>query len=254
MTTTNSRISRQDARPWMIVTGLAGIIIGLLLAPLAALAQTPPVGQSTDRPPEHTLSVTGTGTITVAPDLADVTLGVQVQRANLTAAHDEAARLMSDVVAALRALGIADADIQTSIFNVSPVIDYSGMTQRITGYSVLNLVMIHVRDLDKLAAVIDDSVAAGASTVQGVTFRVDDPSAIENQAREAAVRDARSRADTLAAAAGVQITGVASISESYNAPWPMWGPDFSRDEASGTPIMPGTTEVTITVSISYLLP
>ncbi len=106
---------------------------------------------------------------------------------------------------------------------------------------------------------IDDSVAAGATTVNGVRFDVADRASAENQARDAAVKDARSHADALAASAGVTITGVQSISETtMSYPYPIYA---SADGAVKgepapsvpTPIQPGTQDITITVTVSYLI-
>lgn len=247
------RTSRSDPRWWVALAATAGVVLGVFIGP--ALAASPAPGQVTTEAREHTISVSGVGKVFVTPDVADVSLGVQVQRQSVEAARDEAARIMNSIISALKALGIADADIRTTMLDVSPMYDYSVEgAQRVTGYQVTNIVTVHVRELDKLAAVIDDSVAAGATTVNSVAFSLADPSNAERQAREAAVADARGRADTLAAAAGVTITGVASISESYSAPWTWYGPDRSNtDGAAPTPVMPGTSEVSITVSVEYLI-
>lgn len=233
---------------------VALLAIAVISAPLLA-GQPRPVLAADDTPSEHTISVTGTGSVFVAPDVADVSLGVQVQKPNLAPARDEAANRMTAVIAALHALGIDDADIRTTTVDVSPTYDYNMSTPMITGYQVTNMVAVHVRDLDKLAGVIDDSVAAGATTVSGISFDMADRSAAEQQAREAAVHDARSRADTLASTSGVSIVGVASISESYSAPWrvyPVADKGFV-EAAAPMPIQPGTSEIVITVSIAYLI-
>lgn len=243
-------VTGSELRSWVALAATAGLFVGILAGP--TLAQSPEPGQPGST--EHTISVSGTGKILLAPDVADVSLGVTVQRNNLGDARDEAARIMQGVIAALHALGIADADIKTTTLYVSPVYDYSGSQQRITGYQVSNIVAVHVRDLADLAGVIDDSVAAGATDVQGVSFDVADRTAAERDAREAAVRDARARADTLAAAAGVTITGVASIAETTSTPWQPWPMAGMRDEAGApTPVQPGTAELTITVSVVYLI-
>jgi uncharacterized protein YggE len=126
---------------------------------------------------------------------------------------------------------------------------------------VTNVVSVHVRDINKVADVIDDSVAAGATTVNGVAFDVADRASAENQARDAAVKDARAHADALASAAGVTITGVASINETATSyPFPYYG--VSADAAKGgapgapsvpTPIQPGTQDITINVTVSYTI-
>ncbi|MEO6350064.1 MAG: SIMPL domain-containing protein [Candidatus Limnocylindrales bacterium] len=251
MTTTVTRMTRHEARSWMVITGLVGIIVGALLVPMVANGQEPPTGTAST---EHTISVTGSGKIFVKPDMADVSIGVQVIRASLREARDDAARQMNAVLDALHALGITDADIETAYLDISPTYDYSGQSQRITGYQVSNQLTVHVKNLDQLAAVVDDSVNAGASTIQGITFKVSDQTAAEAQARTAAGHDARARADALAAAAGVTITGVASISETSFTP-PIWyGMPAARDEAGApTPIIPGMSLVSIDVSVVYVI-
>jgi hypothetical protein len=243
-------VTGSELRSWVALAATAGLFVGVLAGPAMAQEPTP----ANDGPAEHTISVSGTGKILLAPDVADVSLGVTVQRNAVGAARDDAAQVMRAVIAALHALGIADADIETTTLYVTPVYDYSG-AQRITGYQVSNIIAVHVRDLNDLAGVIDDSVAAGATDVQGVAFDVADRTAAERTAREAAVRDARARADTLAAAAGVTITGVASIAETTSTPWPYpYMRGFAEDGAGApTPVQPGTAELAITVAVVYLI-
>jgi uncharacterized protein YggE len=162
---------------------------------------------------------------------------------------------MTKVVAAIRALGIADEDIATSTVSLGPVYDYSLTPQKIRAWQLNNIVSITIHDLAKVAAVIDDSVAAGATSVNGIGFDLDDRTAAEVDAREAAMADAKAKATTLATAAGVSITGVASISETMSAPvWYGRNMTFAAGEAdASTPVLPGTTDVTITVSVTYLI-
>ena len=135
--------------------------------------------------------------------------------------------------------------------SLGPVYDYtSNNAQKIRGYQLSNMVSVTVRDLDKVADVLDDSVAAGATSVNGITFDVADRTGAEAKAREAAMADAKAKATTLSTAAGVSITGVASISESVSTPiW--YGRDFAAGGAAeaSTPVMPGSTDVTITVNV-----
>jgi len=237
--------------------GIALLALAIVAAPLvsgtprSALAADPAAN-------EHVISVSGMGKVTVKPDVADVSLGVQNQRESAKAARDDAAQTMNAILAALKGLGIADEDIKTSMLSISPVYDYNSSSPRITGYQVTNVVSVHVRDINQVADVIDDSVAACATTVNGVAFDVADRAAAENQARDAAVKDARSHADALATAAGVSITGVASISENtVSYPFPYYGvADASKGGAPGaptvpTPIQPGTQDITITVTVAY---
>jgi uncharacterized protein YggE len=248
MTSLKTRVTGSELRSWVALAATAGLAVGIFAGPAMATGPT-----DSNNPAEHTISVSGSGKVVLTPDVADVSLGVTVQRDKAAAARDAAAQVMAAVIAALHGLGIADADIKTTQLYVSPMYNY-GNSQQISGYQMSNIVSVHVRDLTKLADVIDQSVAAGATDVQGVTFDVSDRAAAESDARTAAVKDARANADTLAAAAGVTITGVQSISESSSTPWP-WPVMGVANDASGvrTPIQPGTAELTIDVAVVYII-
>lgn len=254
MASLKSKVTGSELRSWVALAATAGLFVGILAGPVMANSPKSPLVDSNGNPAEHTISVSGEGKVTLTPDVADVSLGVTVQKDKASTARDAAAQIMQAVIAALHGLGIADADIKTTQLYVSPMYDY-GNTQTISGYQMSNIVTVHVRDLTKLADAIDQSVAAGATDVQGVTFDVSDRAAAEQGARTAAVKDARAHADTLAAAAGVTITGVQSISETTATPWPWPVMGFAGD-ASGapkTPIQPGTADLTIDVAVVYII-
>jgi uncharacterized protein YggE len=237
-----------------------GLAVGLLVAAIAGPAFAPrAILAADDTTPEHTISVSGTGQVIISPDIADLRLGVSVTKSTVKAAQASAAEAMTKVIAALKKLGIADADLQTSGLSLQPVYDYSTNTNppKLTGYTLSNGVAVTIRDLDKIGDAIDDSLAAGATTLDGVTFRVDDPAKAQQQARQQAMTQARAIADTLATSAGVSITGVASISETSGpTPYPVFysGERAGAIAADGaTPVNIGTNEVTVTVAVSYLI-
>jgi uncharacterized protein YggE len=236
-----------------------GIAAGLLVAAVASPLFGPRTLLATDPATgtEHTISVSGTGSVLIDPDIADLRLGVTVQSATVKEARDANARAMNAVIAALKKLGIADADIQTTTLSLSPVYDYKpdGGTPRVTGYSLSNAVAVTIRDLDKISDAIDDSLAAGATSMDGISFRVSDQAAAEKQARQAAMAEAKAKAQTLASAAGVAITGVASISETVSpTPYPVYygARDVAAAEAP-TPVQAGTNEVSVSVSVVYTI-
>jgi len=223
------------------------------LGPRSTLAVDPSV-----QPPEHTISVSGIGRVTITPDVADLRLGVQITKPTVKEARDAAAGSMAKVVAALRAAGIAEKDIQTSTLSLQPVYDYNtdGSAPKLTGYQLTNTVAVTIRDLDRVADAIDGAMTAGATTMDGVTFRVDDPSAAEDQARTAAMADAKEKAEALASAAGVTIIGVASIFEGYApppTPIPYAGALKAEAADVATPVQPGVTEILVSVSVVYLI-
>lgn len=245
-------------------------IVATILAAAALTVASLPSGPATNprlvagadpsSTPEHTLSVTGTGTVSIAPDVADIRLGVVISRPTVTAARADAATAMTAVIAALRSAGIAAADIQTSTLSLQPQYDYSngGSAPRLIGYQFSNQVSATVRNLDSLGGAIDGAIAAGATTLDSVTFRVDDPTAAQAQARTAAVADARAKANALAAAAGVTITGVSSIAETgASVPPPIFYAGAAAPDAAKsvpTPVQPGTNDISVTVAVVYLLP
>jgi uncharacterized protein YggE len=261
--TLHSRDLGRSTLGWMAIAAVAALAVGLLAGPVLAAAVAPAPGYpaaplaASDQPPEHTIAVTGMGKVTVVPNEATITLGVSIERPTAKAARNAAATAMTSVVDAIRKLGIDDKDIATSSISLNPVYNYpANAAPKVRGYQLQNVVTVTVRDLDKLGDVLDDSVVAGATTVNGITFDVADRTAAEKQAREAAVADAKAKAQTLADGAGVRITGVASMSETVSTP--VW---FDRSfaagavapEAADTPVMAGTTDVTITVSASFLI-
>ena len=116
---------------------------------------------------------------------------------------------MTAVLGAIERAGVARPDVRTTLLSVAPRYDYrDGEGPRLIGYDMNNVVEVTVRDLDALASVIDGSLEAGATSLDGLTFRLDDPREAERTARTSAVAVARARAEVLAAAAGVTIGGV----------------------------------------------
>ena len=206
----------------------------------------------------RTITVTGSGRVAVRPDLADLRLGVTITAKTAPAAREGSARAMNAILAALKAAGIADRDLRTSIVSVSPAYDYSSNANppKLTGYTFTNLVAAVVREVDRVGEAIDAALTAGATNVDQLAFRVEDPSSPERRAREAAMADARAKADTLAAAAGVSITGVAAISEAGAVtPYPMPHAELAAFKVrdASTPVEAGEHEIAVGVVVSYLI-
>ena len=239
---------------WLTVGILAGLLGAVVAGPLLSVRPTLATDPAT---PEHTISVTGTGRIILTPDTADVRLGVTSTARTVKVARSTAAAAMTAVIASLRQNGIAEKDIQTTTLSLQPTYDYSNGTNppQLTGYSLTNAVAVTVRDLDKLGDAIDGALGAGATSLDGVSFRVADQAAAETQARQAAMAEAAATARTLADAAHVSITGVASISESVAPiPYPIqYNAMAGAAKDVSTPVMIGTTEVSVTVAVVYLI-
>ena len=168
--------------------------------------------------------VTGWGKVTLEPDLALLRVGVETRADTVQAARAEAATAMSGIIGALEARGIAERDIQTSFFNISPEYTYqdvyeSGRSYRkqvLTGYRVTNNVVVKLRDLDAVGKAIDDVATAGgdATRIQSIQFTVEDSTAAQVEAREKAVVDALAKADQFATLTGVARGNLLLITES----------------------------------------
>ena len=237
-----------------------GLAVGAAAAAIAspAFAPRPISGAEPTTPSEPTISVTGTGRVVVTPDIADLRLGVSVTKPTVKGARATAAQTMTNVIAAIKKLGIADKDIQTTNLSLQPVYTYppNGGTPKLTGYTLSNTVAVTIRDLDKIGDVIDDSLTAGATTMDGVSFRNENPAAAEEQARKEAMTQAKAKAETLASSAGIKITGVSSISEtSAPVPYPVpyFGTAAGAAQDASTPVQVGTNEVVVNVAVVYLI-
>ena len=201
-----------------------------------------------------TIVVSGTGRVAVEPDVAALRLGVTVSRDSVAEARAEAARTMTAILEAVTAAGVAPRDIRTSLLSVQPHYDYrDGKPPTLVSYDLANVVEVTLRDIATVADVVDGSLRAGATSLDGLAFQVDDPTEPERIARIAAVGAARARADILAEAAGVKIAGVIDIVEGGPPP------AFPRAKAermmlaadASTPVTAGTTDIAITVTITY---
>ena len=202
--------------------------------------------------------VTGEGTVRAKPDVAKVQLGVETRNADLGEAQSENADRMDRIMKAVRGLGVEEKDIQTVRYNMYPEMTYQeGKAPRVTGYVVTNVVVISVHDIEKTGDVLDKAVAAGSNISEGISFTIDDPAALREQAREKAMADAEAKAKQLAELGGVSLGRPVSISESLGGypPQPMMLDRAVAAEAAGempqTPISAGEMEISITVNVSY---
>lgn len=210
--------------------------------------------------------VQGTGEVRVKPDVANIQLGVQTSGRDSTAAAQENARKTEQVIAAVRAAGVAEKDIQTANYSIYPQYDNrpprplpggqeTPQTPQIIGYQVNNSVNVTVRRIGDVGKVIDAGIKAGANVAGGISFSLDDPTSAKEEAMKKAVADAMRKAKVIADAAGVGSTRLVAITEgSVNYPRPMYDMAMTRGamaaEAS-TPVSPGEQTITVTVTARY---
>jgi len=209
-------------------------------------------------PPLRTVSVTGSGTANLTPDIAYMYVGVHTEKPSAAEAMDENNAQTQKMVQALKDFGIAAKDIRTTNFSIYPQDKYDPMTGTPTGqktYMVDNTVYVTVRDLDKLGDLLDTAVAAGANTVNSVQFDVADKETALKGARADAVKDAEAQAQELVDAAGVKLGEIQIINFTENSSYPIYngkgGGGGAVAEAAAVPIQPGQLTFTVTVNMTY---
>ena len=203
--------------------------------------------------------VKGEGKVTVTPDVAILSVGIESQEAAVTQAQEKAAAAMNAVINQLKQSGIAEKDIRTTSFSITRVTRFDETRQQeITiGYRVTNTVSAKIRKIADAGTIIDVVVQAGGdlTRINNISFTVDDPSAFENEARQKAMANAQAKAKQLADLAGVKLGKAIYINESGGFipfrqeffPVPAPAPAF----AAATPILPGEQEVRLNVQVVY---
>ena len=207
--------------------------------------------------PETTITLTGKGTVDHAPDIAMISLGVQVEAKTAAEAMAQQTEKMNGVFAAVKAAGIADRDMQTGQLSLNPVYEYPNNARpRLTGYKASNQLSIKVRKLDTLGKTLDAVVKGGGNTINGVSFSIDKPDQFQNDARIEAIKDAAAKAELYAKAVGYKVKRIVTISEQdyYPQPVPMMMQMRQQDMAAApTPIAAGEVSLTQTVNVVFEL-
>lgn len=203
-----------------------------------------------------TFSVSGNGNASVKPDIALINIGVQTQASTVKAAQQELNTKMNQVTSAIKKLDIEDRDIQTTNYGINPNYDYQTSVQRIVGYSASTNLTIKVRNLDRVNDVIDSATAKGANSIGGISFDVDDKTKALNEARQKAVAEAKTKAGDAAKIAGFTLGKIINYSENldngFRPPIALMAAKADGGERTeATQIEPGTSEITIEVTLSY---
>lgn len=228
------------------------------MAPIVALAAVPAAAQDMRVAPIDgtVLEVSAEGVSTRVPDLAVIQAGVVTQAATASEALTQNSSRMAAVLAALRASGIAERDIQTAAISLNPQYRYENNQPPIlTGYQASNQVSIRFRDIAKSGKILDTLVKQGANNISGPNLTVDKPEAALDEARTDAIAKARARATLYANAAGLKVERILMISESGGAmpPMPVVAFRAKAEAASDTQVVAGEQQLTVTVSVRFLL-
>src|SRR5579863_2214991 len=241
----------------MAAKRLAVISGAVLLAILISVVAGPAVAQQPPAPPPPLpparIIVTGSGSVTVPPDYAEIASGATNQAKTAKEASDSNAKVMAALNAALKTDGIAADDIQTLRFSVSPVYGppQQNTPPKLVGFSVSNELGIKVRQIGKVGEILDSLIQAGATDSGSVQFLHSNTSQTLDQARQAALADARRKATLYAQRAGLKLGGVAWITEvpAYAPPGPMAGRAYAA--AASVPISAGTDTLNVQITVGF---
>lgn len=226
-------------------------LVGTLTLPIFAASNLIPENSSR-------LNVNGNAVISVAPDTAYVSLGVETSNPSAEVASEENATRMARVLAALRELGLTEKEISTKGYNIY---SYNQVLNRgtneettVTTYQVQNKIEITTTNLEQVGKIVDVAVKAGANQVQGIRFDLADKQELQLKALENAIKQARSKAEVMAAAAGVELGGIVSLNEDYASYAPMYDTAVMRAQAFSnieTSITPGDVEISAKVTMVF---
>ena len=204
----------------------------------------------------YTINVNGSGVASAAPDIVDVRLGVETIDSDAGEAIASSTERMNAVLAAIEALGIEAKDIQTVNYNmwVEQVYDREGLPTDELRYHVVNELSVRLRDISKTGQLLEDALEAGANTVQGITFGIEDTEALMQEAREEAIANARTKAEALAEGLGVSVGKVHQVMEYSSMPQPASMPRMAYDSMGGggeVPISGGTLNIQVEVQVVF---
>lgn len=203
------------------------------------------------------LTVTAEGSVARAPDLVEMAGGVMTSAPTAAAAMADNARKMTAVMAAVRKAGVAERDIQTRGLSLQPQYRYEDNRQPVlTGYQATNTLALRLRDVGNVGRLLDTLVTAGANQIEGPNFRLDKPEAALDEARLAAVKTARARAELYAKAAGLSVKRIVAISEGAEMAPPVPMPMVKMamaDARESTPVAPGEVGLTVNVTMRFEL-
>jgi uncharacterized protein len=229
-------------------------LIPLLVLGIVLTACVPASVTVQPQPPQRTITVTGTGKVTLTPDLAYISIGVRTENASAKDAVSANNSQAQAVIAAIKGFGVADKDIQTTNFSIYPQPQYDTNGKQ-TGiiYMVDNTVYVTIRDLSKLGDLLDSTVSSGANNINNIEFDVADKTGALSQARLAAVADAKKQADELTKATSVVLGQVQTISY-YDSTAPITLQYAKSDMVAApasVPVQAGSMQISTTVTIVY---
>jgi len=238
---------------------LAVVIVGGVFYIAGQYIASQPLRLEKEIEAKREMSVQGRGEVQAKPDVARLTLGVQITQPTAKAALEILSKRFDDVVTAVKALGIKDDDVQTTNLSINPQYDYTGGRQILRGFEASEHVQVTIRDLGKIGDVLARTTLEGVNQAGGITFEIDDPEALREKAEEKAIEDARENGERLTKVLGVRLGRVKAFTVTSAPPFePTIFAARLQERAiggapEGPPVPAGTQDIVVTVTITYEL-
>jgi len=249
-------LKRMSPKRSLSIGGSAAAALAVLMLAAAAMAQSGPAAG----PGVPAIAVSGNAEVAAAPDRANLSLGAVVESKQAQDAQKQIAQIMQRVIKDIKAQGVPNEKIRTAGFSLNPVYSHPAPragqepeAPRIIGYRAANTVRVQVDDLERVGGVIDAGIAAGANQLNGLTFDLRDDLKHREQALQLAVREARSKAEAIAAALNLQLGEVLEIREESGPTAYPAERRLAAPSAAGTPIQPGQVQVSAGVQVRFRL-
>jgi hypothetical protein len=207
----------------------------------------------------HSITVTGEGKVTGVPDIAKIQLGYSIEKRTVADAQKDATDKMNGMIDKLKKdFGIDAKDIETANYSIYPQYDWNNGKQTLRGYQISENLNVKVRKLEKVSDILAAAGTLGLNQVGGLSFEIDDPEALKQEARIKAIEAAKAKAEALANVAGVKLGRIISFNESANSPMPIYSTlgmgmaEKSMDSSAPAPqIEAGSTEIIIDATVEY---
>ena len=202
----------------------------------------------------QTVSFTGEGNVKAAPDTARADIGLTTEGKDTITVQNENSSKMNAVIKFLKERGISEADIKTSNYSLSPKYEYNKGKSSLVGYVLNQNLTVTVRNLDKIGEILDGTVSSGANRIDSVSLFLDKPEELKNKAREEAVKQAKEKAIMTSKIAGLRLGRLVGFSEGLSGKPPVFYEALAKGGAALAPqIEPGTQEIKVNVTLTYLL-
>jgi len=203
----------------------------------------------------QTVSFTGEGKVKATPDTAKVEIGLVTEGKDSISVQNENSSKMNAVIKFLKEQGIKEEDLKTSNYNLSPKYDYNKGKSTLVGYVLNQILTVTIRDLSKVSDILDGAVSNGANQVNSISLFVDKPEELKNKAREDAVKQAKEKASAASKIAGFRLSRVIGFSENTFGEPPIYYEAMGKGggTALAPQIEPGTQEIKINVTLTYLI-